>query len=500
MPKSHRKIGRNSILRIAFVGICVIVQIAWFVLRIQWLNDYFQHISIVTDVLVILLLLSINSKNVNPSMKIPWIMLIMAFPVMGLSMYVLFNLLGDPGVGKRLRSVRSRLLQQLHPASVGIPECHYLSQTAGYPAFQNTRVDYHAEATTAFETLKRDIAQAEHFIFMEYFIVEDASAFHEIEEILAQKAAQGVQVRLMYDDIGSVGTTNMRHAARLKKLGIRCVPFNPAIPFVNLFMNHRDHRKITVIDGKVAYTGGYNLAEEYFGRTRPYGHWKDTGLRLEGEAVRGLTAIFLELWSVQTREQEDFTPYLNISHSVAAPGIVQPFGDNPLGDERIAENVYLNLIHSARQSLYIITPYLIITDEMTHALTLAAQRGVDVRLITPGIPDKKTVYQITRSYYGALARKGVRIYEYTPGFCHAKMCVSDGRVATVGTSNLDYRSLYHHFENNVLLVDVPAIRDISADFEAMFTQSREVTARYQKGCGVLLRIWRYILRLFAPLV
>lgn len=500
MVNSRRKIGRNSVLRIVIIGICVIVQIVWFVLRIQWLNDYFQHISIITDILVILLLLSINSKNTNSSMKIPWIMLIMAFPVMGLSMYLLFNLLGDPGISKRLRKVRAELAGYISAEGEQTAECHYLANAVGYPAFTNTKVDYYSEAAQAFEALKADIARAEHFIFMEYFIVEDASAFHEIEEILTQKAAQGVHVRLMYDDIGSIGTSNMRYAARLNKLGIRCVPFNPAIPFVNLFMNHRDHRKITVIDGKVGFTGGYNLAEEYFGRTQPYGHWKDTGLRLEGEAVRGLTAIFLELWSVQTREHEDFAKFLDISHPVAALGTVQPFGDNPLEEERIAENVYLNLIHSAKQSLNIITPYLIITDEMTHALTLAAQRGVDVRIITPGIPDKKTVYQITRSYYGALAYKGVRIYEYTPGFCHAKMCVSDGRVATVGTSNLDYRSLYHHFENNVLLVDVPAIRDISADFEAMFAQSREVTARYQKGCGILLRIWRYILRLFAPLL
>lgn len=500
MEKGRKKWGRNSIVRIVLVGISIVVQLMWFVLRMQWLNDYYQHISIVTDIMVVVVLLRLNYKNVNPSMKIPWIMLIMAFPVMGLCMYGLFHLLGDPGVGKRLRKVQQELRPMLQSGAAQVSECRYVANVAGYPAWGNTQVRYHGEATEAFEDLKADLLTAECFIFMEYFIVEDASAFHEIEQILAQKAAQGVQVRLMYDDIGSIGTSNMRYAARLNKKGIRCMPFNPAVPLVNLFMNHRDHRKITVIDGKVAYTGGYNLAEEYFGRTQLYGHWKDTGLRLEGEAVRGLTAIFLELWSVQTREQEDFEKYLNISHAVAASGIVQPFGDNPLGEERIAENVYLSLIHSARQRLYIITPYLIITDEMTHALTMAVQRGVDVRIITPGIPDKKIIYQITRSYYGALANKGIRIYEYTPGFCHAKMCVCDDRAATVGTSNLDYRSLYHHFENNVLLVDVPAIADILEDFEAMFAQSREVTQHYRKKCGLLLRFWRYILRLFAPLL
>jgi len=292
----------------------------------------------------------------------------------------------------------------------------------------------------------------------------------------------------------------MRHAARLNKRGIHCIPFNPAVPVLNLFMNHRDHRKITVIDGKVGYTGGYNLAEEYFGRTRPYGHWKDTGLRLEGEAVRALTAIFLELWRLQTRQREDVSQYLEVEHSIPSAGYVQPFGDNPLGADRIAENVYLQLIYHARQRLYIVTPYLIITDEMNHALCMAAQRGVDVRIIAPGVPDKKTIYQITRSYYGALAAKGVRIFEYTPGFCHAKMCLCDDHMATVGTSNFDYRSLYHHFENNVLLVDVPAIRDLAVDMDSMFAKSREVTVQYQRKCGIPLRIWRYILRLFAPLL
>ena len=491
---------KNSILRIVLVGISVVAQVVWFVLRIQWLNDYYPQISVATDILVILLLLRIHYKNSNPSMKISWIMLIMAFPIMGLSMYALFHLLGDPGIGKRLQNVRKGIVRHL-PTQLPQPEaCRYLANAAAYPAYRNTRVTYHAQASDAFAALKEALGQAEAFIFMEYFIVEDASAFHEIEEILSQKAAEGVQVRLMYDDIGSIGTSTMRYAAKLNQKGIRCVPFNPAVPFVNLFMNHRDHRKITVIDGKVAFTGGYNLAEEYFGRTHPYGHWKDTGLRIEGEAVRSLTAIFLELWSVQTRELEDFAPYLNVPHSVPSEGFVQPFGDNPLGEERLAENVYLRLIHTAKERLFFVTPYLIITDELTHALTLAAQRGVDVRILTPGIPDKKTIYQFTRSYYSALAQKGVRIFEYTPGFCHAKMCLCDDHLATVGTSNLDYRSLYHHFENNVLLVDVPAIGAIAEDFETMFAQSREVTAQYQSNGSFLLRLWQYILRLFAPLV
>ena len=307
-------------------------------------------------------------------------------------------------------------------------------------------------------------------------------------------------MRLMYDDIGSIGYVNLQYARGLNEDGIHCQVFNPALPIMNLFLNHRDHRKITVIDGKVGFTGGYNLADEYFDRAHPYGKWKDTGLRLEGEAVRSLTAQFLEMWSVQSKEREDYGKYLNILYSVPAEGYVLPYTDNPLGKERAAENVYLNLISQANESLYFITPYLIITDELTRGLQLAAKRGVDVRIITPGIPDKKTVYAVTRSYYAGLVSHGVRIFEYTPGFCHAKQCICDGKIVSIGTSNLDYRSLYHHFENDVLLCGCQAVKDIAADFEAMFPQCEEVTEKYRSGRGAMLRTWQCILRLLAPLL
>ena len=366
--------------------------------------------------------------------------------------------------------------------------------------YENTSVRYLGDGAKTLEAMKADLEKAEKFIFMEYFIVADNSAFQEIREILVRKARQGVEVRLMYDDIGSLGFVNLRFARGLSEDGIRCRVFNPAVPVVNLFLNHRDHRKTTVIDGKVGYIGGYNLSDEYFGRARPYGVWKDTGLRLEGEAVRSLTASFFELWNVTTKEDEDFARYLDICHKVKSEGFVQPFNDNPLSEERTAENVYLNLIAQAEKTLYITTPYLIITDEMSRALRLAAKRGVDVRIITPGIPDKKVVFAITRSYYSGLARQGVRIFEYTPGFCHAKQCLCDGKIASIGSSNFDYRSLYHHFENDVLLYGCGAIDDMARDFDVLFSQCTEVTQRYSTGSGAILRMWQCILRLFAPLV
>ena len=512
MRKADKNMSGNSILRIFFVGISLLLQIGWILMRVQWLNDYSEVISAITALLSVSIVLKLNSKHTNAAMKMPWIMLILALPVLGLCMYLRFELLGDPGIGKRLRAVRRKIrkempendasalfhLSQQDLTAAGQSRC--ISRQAGVSLYENTAVKYYADTNDALEDMKAALSQAERFIFMEYFIVGDGSAFRELEQILVQKARQGVEVRLMYDDIGSMGKVNMRFAKRLNSQGIRCVPFNPALPFLNLFLNHRDHRKITVVDGKVGFTGGYNLADEYFHRTNPYGIWKDTGLRLEGEAVRSLTATFLELWCVQTRESAGFEPYLDIRHSVPARGFVQPFGDNPLDAERIAEDVYLTMIHQSQKKLYILTPYLIITDEMQHALGLAALRGVDVRIITPGIPDKKTVYAVTRSYYSALLRQGVRIFEYTPGFCHGKQCLCDDRIASIGTSNLDYRSLYHHFENNVLLMDCEAIGDMAADFDFMFSQCREVTMDYTAGRSVLIRMWQYILRLFAPLL
>ena len=512
MRKEGKKHSGNSIARMVFVGVSLLFQIAWLLVLILRLNNHSVWISLITSILSLLVVLRLYSKHTNSAMKMPWIMLILAFPVMGLSLYLLFEVMGDPtNIGKRLNDARKQMkdsvpqncdtLARMEQKNLSAAnQSRYLLKYAGCPVYENTRVDYYAEAVDAFEAMKSALEQAEHFIFMEYFIIEDGSSFREIQEILERKVRQGVEVRLLYDDIGSVGYVNLLFAKRLNDHGIHCCPFNPAIPFLNLFMNHRDHRKITVIDGKVGFTGGYNLANEYFGRTHPYGHWKDTGIRLEGEAVRSLTAAFLELWNVVTRSKEDCDQYLNVIHCVPAKGFVQPYTDNPLGEERTAENVFLNIISHAKKTLYFITPYLIITDELGRVLRLAAKRGVDVRIITPGVPDKKTVYAMTRSYYAGLVSQGVRIYEYTPGFCHAKQCVCDGEIASIGTSNLDYRSLYHHFENNVLLFDCDAVQAIAEDFEALFPQCEEVTEKYRTGRGAILRIWQCILRLFAPLM
>jgi len=513
MKSTHKFHLGNAIPRMVLVGISLIFQVGWILLTIFYLHENFPWIEGVTHLLSLIVVLHINSKPTAAAYKMPWIMLFLAVPVMGLSLYCMMELFGDLGrMKKRLKTVRSNIRTHLtqDPSAArslsesGLPasDLHrYLWQQARCPVYQDTSVRYYNEASEAFQSMKADLESAQSFIFMEYFIVSGESAFQEVADILIRKARQGVDIRFMYDDVGSVGNVNMFFAKRLADSGIRCMIFNPALPVLNLFMNHRDHRKITVIDGRIGYTGGYNLSDEYFGRKITYGRWKDTGIRMEGLAVKSLTAAFLEIWNSSIRTPEDPSPFLVSEHRIPAQaGFVQPYGDDPTSRERTAESVYLNLIYAAQKSLYVITPYLIITDEMNNALALAAKRGVDVRIITPGIPDKKTVYAITRSYYAGLASQGVRIYEYTPGFCHAKQMLCDGTTASIGTSNLDYRSLYLHFENNVLLYGGEAVTQIARDFEEIFPQCEEVTEKYRSGRSAALRLGQYILRLFAPLL
>ena len=509
MQGGKKKKSGNSILRAVFVALSLLLQIGWLLLIILKLNQYSIYIAFFTRIIASLAVLRLFSKDTNSAYKMPWILIIMALPVMGLSLYLLMTgALSPKSMSRRMQTIRTeitgflcqdpQILRNLDgedPAAAN--QCRYLLNYAQCPVYQNTSVEYFGHGSKALERLKHDLEQAKQFIFMEYFIIEDGEGFGQILEILQRKVREGVDVRLMYDDIGSLGYVNWRYAAELNRLGIQCRVFNPALPFLHLFMNNRDHRKITVIDGKIGYTGGYNLADEYFGLKFPYGLWKDTGIRLEGEAVRSLTAAFLELWTLNSREKMDYGRYLDICHRVPGHGYVQPFTDSPLDREHTAENVYIHLINHAKKYVWLMTPYLIITDELGRALELAAKRGVDVRILTPGIPDKAAVYAVTRSYYGGLVNNGVRIFEYTPGFLHAKQCICDGEMAAIGTSNLDYRSLYLHFENNVLLYDCDAVKQMVQDFQETMCQCREVTQHYQSR---MLRIWQCILRLFAPLL
>ncbi len=516
MEKRYHEDVKNSVGRVFFAGIACILQVVWLLVTLLQLYRHYAILSALVHILTVFVVLRLFGKHSNTTIKLSWIVFIMAAPLFGLAFYLLST--GSNFVrtmGKRFQTIDRALfpllgqdpeaLQHLREDNVGAAnQAYFLRNTAGFPVYEDTAVRYFSEASEGLEAQKAALRKAESFIFMEYHAIEDREAFGELTEILAERAAHGVEVRLFYDDVGSLGFVSQQFLRKMQSLGIQCRVFNPVVPFFNIFMNNRDHRKLTVIDGRVGFTGGYNLADEYFNITHPLGYWKDTGLMLEGGAVRTLTVLFWEMWNAMNRRGlEDIRPYLLPADTFPAlpgQGFVQPYGDSPLDEKRTGEDVYLNLLKNARHYVFIMTPYLIITDDMTRELTLCARRGVDVRIITPGVPDKKLIYQMTRSYYGALAREGVRIYEYTPGFCHAKMMVSDDELAVVGTINLDYRSLYHHFENAVLLCGCPCVAEIRDDLMACIAVSREVTARYGSERSAALRMGQCVLRLFAPLM
>ena len=506
---------KNGIVRMILVLLSLVLEVAVIFLLLHFAGSKAGWIYSIIHIISMILVLMIYGSHRTASIRMTWIILILVLPIVGT---VLYFLIGLNGYTIQMRKRYVRLDKKLFPL---LPEnedvfrrasarsgrltgvMQYIRKNAGYPVYENTRVTYYDDALKGLEAQKEELAKAEHFIFMEYHAIEDAESWHEIRDILAERAGAGVEVRIFYDDMGSVGFITTDFVKRTKALGIQCRVFNPFTPGLNLFLNNRDHRKITVIDGKVGFTGGYNLANEYFHRTEPYGFWKDTGIRIEGDAVRSLTITFLEMWNAISNKDKDDKDYSKYLPSVSFPkahGFVQPYADSPMDDIPVGEDVYMSLAENAQDYVWYITPYLIITDEMNHVLSLAAKRGVDVRIITPGIPDKKIVYSLTRSYYNGLARNGVRIFEFTPGFCHAKMCVSDDIVAVCGTINLDYRSLYHHFENGCLYADCQAVMDTKRDFEETFALCNEVTEYYVSGRGALMRFKHMLLRLAAPLM
>ena len=512
----EKKAGtENGIKRLIFTAISVCFELAVILTVIYHFRDYAEWIAIGSRVAGALLVLYIYNQNKTSAMKIPWIILIMIFPFLGVSLYFFIGLsISTRAMRKRYKDVDSRLFPLL-PENKDVADrlvlkdkkaaniVRYIHDRAGYPIYDNTDIVYYDDAAKGLEAQKEELKKAEEFIFMEYHAIEYAESWQGIQEILEDRVKAGVDVRVFYDDMGSIGFINKNFVKLMEAKGIRCRVFNPFGLGGNIFLNNRDHRKITVIDGKVGFTGGYNLANEYFHVTEPFGYWKDTGIKITGGAVKSLTVAFLEMWNAVRGDDEndtDFEQYLpDVPYEAKEEGYVIPYADLPIDDDQVGEDVYISLAEYAKDYVWYVTPYLILTDEMIHALGLAAKRGVDVRVITPGIPDKKLIYAITRSYYNSLVRNGVRVYEYTPGFCHAKMCITDDVMATCGTINLDYRSLYHHFENGCLFMGCDAVARVREDFEEMISVSREVTRDYN-GPRPKRRILLDFLRLFAPLL
>lgn len=509
--------NENGVSRLIVTVIFMLLEIVVWVILFTVLNDYAEWINVVTRIFAFLLVLAIYAQNKTPSMKMPWIMLILVFPIFGVAMYLLVGTnVYTKKMRRRFRNIDEILLPMLPENKSELEKLKemdgaagniatYIAVNAKYPVYQNTDIEYFNDASKGLEAQLKELSKAKHFIFMEYHAIEDKESWHRIQEVLQNRVRAGVEVRVFYDDMGSIGFINTDFVDRMEAIGIQCRVFNPFVPGLNLFLNNRDHRKITVVDGKVGFTGGYNLANEYFNLTHPYGQWKDTGVKITGEAVKSLTVTFLEMWNaVKNRKtaDKDFEKYLpEVNYQAKeSEAFVIPYADSPMDNLHVGEDVYISMANKAEKYCYFMTPYLILTDEMTQALGLAARRGVDVRIITPGIPDKKIIYHVTRSFYNGLVRNGVKIYEWEPGFCHAKMSVADDKMATCGTINMDYRSLYHHFENGSFFFSCQAVRDIKADFDNTFGQCRDVTERYRTGRSSMLRIGQLFLRLFAELL
>ena len=461
MREEQKGAVKNSIGRIFITALLILIQVVWLIELFVRLNKYSTGISLVSSAIALIVVIKIYGRDMNSAMKMPWMILIMAFPVAGVGIYLLCGHSGvNIGIRKHFQALQSELtpllpdkedvLQKLSDEDRQTANmAHYISHSAGYPVYDNTDLEFYPEAVDGFEAQKEALKQAKKFIFMEYHAIEDAQSFAGMKSILFEKAKEGVEVRLIYDDMGCVTTLPHRYYKKLQAKGIKCAAFNPVRPILNIVLNNRDHRKILVIDGHTGYTGGINLADEYINEEIRFGHWKDTGIRLYGEGVWNLTVMFLQMWSIITGVRTHipaYSPYVFHTEEFESDGFVQPYGDSPMDNETVGENVYLNIISQAKKYVFICTPYLIIDNEMMMALCLAAKKGVDVRIITPGIPDKKMVFLLTQSYYKQLIEAGVRVYEYTPGFVHAKEFISDDCRATVGTVNLDFRSLYLHFE------------------------------------------------------
>ena len=514
---TFKKILQLLFNRIFYVALALVVQLSWLLIALFRLMEYSRWVTIGMQVVGFLVVLWIVNKKINPSYKLAWTMLILIFPVFGVSLYLLF---GKSRIGTVMEQHYQNLIDETAEYLEG-SECtrkhlneddrsmriqsDYIWQYSRYPVHENTTAEYFQVGDDMFPVLVRELKQAKKYIFIEYFIINDGVMWQTILNILEKKAAEGVDVRLIYDGFGCLTTLPHKYYEELQKKGIKCQVFNPFRPILNIIQNNRDHRKLCIIDGWVGFTGGINLADEYINQKARFGHWKDTAVMLKGEAVWNMTVMFLHMWAVIGRSEESidyeaYFPHRYHEGEFESDGFVQPFCDTPLDEEVVGEDVYLNIINKAKKYVYICTPYLIIDNEMMTALCLAAKSGVDVRIMTPGIPDKKLVFILTQSYYRQLLEAGVKIYEYQPGFLHAKSFVSDDEIGVVGTINLDYRSLYLHFEDGVWIYRNRVIQDIKDDFIQTMEYCRQIKPEFCLNRNIGLRIMQNIFRAFAPLM
>lgn len=521
--KAKKRWGRYTRVifgRTGFVMIFIILQILALMTMFRWLSDQLVYIYGGFTILSVAVVIYIINRRQNPAYQLAWVIPVLVFPVFGAMFYIFWQVqVGAKRIGMRLETmirmtggylrqdeqVMEKLEKDNHRES---QLARYMTRYGGYPIYDGSGAEYFPLGDDMFPRLKEELKAAKEYIFMEYFIIGRGKMWREILEILCEKVKEGVEVRVMYDGMCSLSLLPYGYPKQLEKLGIRCKMFSPVRPALSTYQNNRDHRKITIIDGHTAFTGGINLADEYINEEERFGHWKDTGILIRGRAVNSFLMMFLQMWNISEEKPDHFDKYwkdnrnlsLDSSEKTRFGGYMMPYGDSPLDDETIGKYVYMDILNQAEDYVYIMTPYLILDSDMITALTFAAKRGVDVIIIMPHIPDKKYAYVLARSYYAELIHAGVRIYEYTPGFIHAKVFLSDGLRAAVGSVNMDFRSMYLHFECGVYLYQNEVLSDIYQDFQDTLEKCQLITLEECQKYPVVLQLAGSVLRLFAPLM
>lgn len=504
--RSRNKEGGAFLSKSAVISFLVLLQIISFGVISYLYFDIFIIIYSIFLFINFILALRICVSNKSGPSKVSWIILIMWLPVFGSIIYIVW---GERSVTYRTERKLKKIFQKSSCYVQDNPQIDntrinaditYLKNCTYSNAFFDSSVKYLAPGETAFEAIYEETAKAEKFILIEFFIMSDGMLFERFFELLSKKYAEGVEVMIIYDDMGSKSTLSNKSVARMQKAGFKVHSFNKFVPLLNFFMSYRDHRKFVIVDGKVAFTGGINLADEYINRKERFGVWKDNAVMVTGEAVRSMIVMFLNMFELLSKAEIDYNAYLCSVEKIESKELVHPFGDNPVHKSSPSHGLYSNIISRAKNYVYIQTPYLIIDDTLINALRNSALSGVDVRILMPGIPDKKLVFAVSRSYYRPLLSAGVKIYEFTPGFVHSKVFLSDDECAVVGSINMDYRSFNLQYESAVYMAYTPAIIDIRADFDSLFAQSKFVTVDNMKKQNVIKRALLALLRLFSPLM
>ena len=511
LPRRKKGMLRILFSRFFIILLLIVMQIGLTAMFTFWMYEQYPLISSLNRIFSLIMVFYLFSCHMDSTAKLTWLLILMAAPLPG-AILLLYTQreFGHSFIKKRsaqmIEETRGRISSSEKAFSdpdiqrSGTDDlCRYLSRTGCYPLFSDTEAVYFPLGEYKFEALLKELSKAEKFIFMEYFIIDEGYMWGRILSILAEKVKQGVEVRVMYDGMCEITTLSHDYPGRMAKLGIKCKAFAPIRPIISTYYNYRDHRKILVIDGNVAFNGGVNLADEYINRTKRFGHWKDAALMVKGEAVRSYTLMFLSMWNI-TEKEPDWNYLPEPAPAADASGYVMPYADCPLDGDKVGENIYMDILNRATTYVHIMTPYLVLDGELEAALRFAAERGIDVKIILPGIPDKTAAYALAKTHYRTLMDSGVKIYEYTPGFVHTKLFVSDSEKAVVGTINLDYRSLYHHFECATYLYRTECIKDIEEDFSDTLKMSRLVTPDSIRHEKIFIKLLGSIMKLIAPLM